>query len=382
VGAKFLLGPVKESYISRRPEDKDRDKNKTLKPKFTTSEQVSTHKTGPPHKRNEVTKKVTFIEPENSSTREKLDQPSKAVRHVPYVDIPPSKVTARTPVNGEITEIDEIAKSGPAYKTKAPVEVGLDIEKLVDTVLDLEINLPLRSLAGISGAIQKEIRRQVTKTRLPVETANQVSVTEKEKFLTRIESLPVSTHMIETDDINKVPEGHMVASDPVIQYLLENKDADPDELIAARPSESLRSIYTKINDLGREECILDNGSMIVSMAKATAVQLGLTWDPLIKINMESASNHLEKTLGLAKNVCFEVGDLKLYLQVHILENPPYKILLGRPFEAYTRSVTQTKSDGTSELILTDPNTKRMAIVPTYERGIGPNEIYRQQYQSF
>ena len=63
-------------------------------------------------------------------------------------------------------------------------------------------------------------------------------------------------------------------------------------------------------------------SMIISMAKTVAVQLGLTWDPSITINMESASNHLEKTLGLARNVCFAVGGLELFLQVHILEVHP------------------------------------------------------------
>jgi hypothetical protein len=37
------------------------------------------------------------------------------------------------------------------------VEVGIDIEKIVESVLDLEISVPLRSLAGVSGHIQKEI---------------------------------------------------------------------------------------------------------------------------------------------------------------------------------------------------------------------------------
>jgi hypothetical protein len=122
--------------------------------------------------------------------------------------------------------------------------------------------------------------------------------------------------------------------------------------------------------------------MIVSMAREAAVQLGLNWDPSIRINMESASNHVEKTLGLAKNVRFAVGGLNLYLQVHILENPPYKVLLGRPFGSLTCSTVKNKSDGSSDIILTDPNTKVVATVPTYERGVGPEELQKQRYQGF
>jgi hypothetical protein len=70
-----------------------------------------------------------------------------------------------------VKDDSQVKINSTAYKSRAPVETGLDIEKLVETVLDLEINIPLRSLAGVSGAIQKEIRKQMTKTHQPVETA-------------------------------------------------------------------------------------------------------------------------------------------------------------------------------------------------------------------
>ena len=82
--------------------------------------------------------------------------------------------------------------------------------------------------------------------------------------------------------------------------------------------------------------------------------------------MESASNHVEQTLGVARNVCFEIGGLKSFLQVHILENPPYRVLLGKPFETLGSMVVQTYKDGSSEVVIKDPNTKRVAVVPTYE----------------
>jgi hypothetical protein len=139
---------------------------------------------------------------------------------------------------------------------------------------------------------------------------------------------------------------------------------------------------TVINGIGQEECLLDGGSMIVSISKQVAVQLGLVWDPSISIEMESASGHIEQTLGVARNVCFEIGGLKLYLQVHILENPPYRVLLGKPFETLGTTVIQSYEDGSSEVVIKDPNTKRIAVVPTYERGKTPENLQKTKFQDF
>ena len=189
-------------------------------------------------------------------------------------------------------------------------------------------------------------------------------------------------YTISTAEYDELPEGSVVAGDPILQYLAEHNEIKPEDLLVATESAPLRSIYMIINRVGQEECLLDGGSMIVSMSKEAAVQYGLTWDPSVRINMESASNHIEKTLGLARNVRFSVAGISVFLQVHVLENPPYQVLLGRPFETITGCDTKTKRDGSSELTLTDPNTKKMAVVPTYQRGCGPEELQKQYYQGF
>src|SRR5438105_2819823 len=64
---------------------------------------------------------------------------------------------------------------------------------------------------------------------------------------------------------------------------------------------ALRAVYPVVNNLGTEEALLDSGSQIVSMARDIAVEFGLTWNPDIVINMESAQGHIEPTLGLARD---------------------------------------------------------------------------------
>lgn len=394
MGSKFRLSPMINAQLSQRIEDRNRDRLKRAaeaeqneRSRGTATKRKDTEnpiKIGPPAQKGETVKKVASIDqdPDKSRSTEKTKELILKGKNLPYVEVPPLKATLRTPRNDQIKE-DQTSKFGTSYKSRAPVEIGLDIERLVETVLDLEINIPLRSLAGVSNAVQKEIKKQVTKTRWPAEAETKVNLfTEGEKPLIRVETLPLESCAVMTEVSDEIPEGHIIAADPVMQYLLENKEAEPRDLVVARRSEPLRAIYTTINRVGQEECLLDDGSMIVSMAKEAAVQLGLTWDPGLRMNMESASKHVEETLGLAKNVCFAVGGLNFHLQVHILEDPPYRILLGRPFSTLASSSIHTKPDGSSDLTLTDPNTKQVATIPTYARGVGPEELQKQRFQSF
>lgn len=385
---KFRLSPVKTTLVSSRQEGQNRKQKNVafdLKEKERAME-IENVKKGPPMKQSGMVEKTTDVDMDLDKAR--LAAKSKEAllkkKGLPYVEIPPKRAIIRSPVTTPVKE-NQMAKLGPVYKSQAPVEVGVDIQRIVESVLDLEISVPLRSLAGVSGQIQKEIRKQVTKSRVPYDTDNSDKVnliSESARPRIRLENLPVATYTLMTDVSDDIPEGSFVADDPILQYLAENKDVKPEDLVIATTSESLRSIYLNVNRVGQEECLLDNGSMIVSMARDAAVQFGLNWDPSIRINMESASNHLEKTLGLARNVRFAGGGIVIILQVHILENPPYKVLLGRPFDRFTSSIIRTKSDGSSEIELTDPNTKVIAVMPTYKRGCGPDELQKQVYQGF
>jgi hypothetical protein len=306
------------------------------------------------------------------------------------VDLPPKKLTepvnqSQKPMTSQATKVtsDVISKEEPVYKNRAPVEIGLDIEKLVESLMKTEIVVPMSNLVGVSAAIQKEIKRQLTKSRVPVEDRPPDKSVELEPRPTiYLKEMSFDSIIIEKDESEELLAGHITGGDPVLQFLSQNPNADLKQLKQGKMTEPLRAIYGFINGIGQEECLLDAGSMIVSMSKQVAVELGLVWDPSISIEMESASSHVERTLGVARNVCFEIGGLKLYLQVHILENPPYRVLLGKPFETLGSTVIQTYEDGSSEVVIKDPNTKRIAVVPTYERGKPPENLQKTKFQAF
>lgn len=104
------------------------------------------------------------------------------------------------------------------------------------------------------------------------------------------------------------------------------------------------------------------------MSLETAKHLGLSWNPDICIFMQSANGQVEKSVGLCKNAAFRFGDITLYLQVHVIKNPAYKVLLGRPFEVLAASTIENGSDGSQTITLTDPNSKLRCVIPTFERG--------------
>ena len=123
-----------------------------------------------------------------------------------------------------------------------------------------------------------------------------------------------------------------------------------------------------VNGAAEEECILDDGSQIVSMSQAVAERLGVSWDPDTCIFMQSANGQSEKSVGLVRNVPFSFGEWTVFLQVHVIKAPAYKVLLGRPFSILTAANVINSPDGRQRLTLTDPATHRRVTVPTFDRG--------------
>jgi len=164
----------------------------------------------------------------------------------------------------------------------------------------------------------------------------------------------------------------IVFNDPVAQYLQELGPSEkPKKIFVAKESHALWTVFPLINKMGWIESLLDGGSQIVAMDVEIAKNLAVSWDPDIKIQMKSANKTVEETLGLAKNVPFIFGDITVYLQVHILTDPAYKVVLGSPFDVLTESVIHNHRDGGQTVVVTDPNTRRRGVLPTYERGRPP-----------
>ena len=380
MGTKFQLSPRIDAQLSQQMEGKIRDKPNLRSRKNENQNEKNvkendkaiiegTRKSKVPNEKGAEGPK-DFVEQDSNDIA--------TIRQSSDLDLAPHKQSLMT---GPVNPCQ--SKDDVTYKNRAPVEMGLDIEKLVESLMKTEIIVPMSNLVGVSAAIQKEIKRQLTKSRVPVEDRTvEKPITMDKRPTIYLHEVNFDTIIVEEDESEEIRAGCITGGDPVLQFLAQNPGADLKQLKQGALTKPLRSIYCNINGVGQEECVLDGGSMIVSMNKKVAVQLGLVWDPTIRIDMESASNHVEQTLGVARNVTFDIGGLRLFLQVHILENPPYRVLLGRPFETLAATVVQTYEDGSSEVVVKCPNTKRVAVVPTYERGKTPEDLQKTKFQDF
>jgi hypothetical protein len=225
---------------------------------------------------------------------------------------------------------------------------------------------------NISATARQELKKLLTKKRVEKTQSLETNEVNHMENMIHAEQLPSATYEVLEEERSGIPKGSLIIGDPVEQYLGSLQPGEMAKKVVVAPeSVGLRAVYPLINGKGNVESLLDGGSQIVSMARDTAIELKIAWNPEITVHMESANRALEETLGLAKNVPLIFGHIVIYLQVHIIKEPAYKVLLGRPFDSITESLVKNEKNGSQTLTLTDPNTGERCAMNTYERGKQP-----------
>jgi hypothetical protein len=312
-------------------------------------------------------------------------------QELPYRAVPP---VLSTDHERPAAHLSVPGPSDKSYQVRAPVQRPGLAKKLADQSMEAEITLKVKDLAGVSPEVREHLKASMTKTRKPLPFKNKhasLVVAEAElpfqeseledfsegvdNFILRYDALdvdelpPINSFMVSTTSDSELPPGSVMISDPIMQYLESlAPDEVPKQVYVARESASLRVVFPSVNYRGEIEAVTDSGSQIVSMSLAVAKMLKLMWDPDVQIFMQSANGGVEKSVGLARNVPFKFGSITVYLQVHIIREPAYKVLLGRPFEVLTESTVQNASDGSQTITLKDPNTGKRCSMPTHSRG--------------
>ena len=338
--------------------------------------------------------KKTVIERQGESLGQKSTV-RNGVPELPFVDVPPLPTIVRgqtktNKVAAERTSVEELLgipklPVEPGFKNKAPLQLDERSKDLIQEILKNTICITAEDILNVSEPMRQELKKLLMKQRSEKKIVALLTEAAAPKDIETIsaERLPMATYEILTEDTNGMAKGSVVVSDPVMQYLSTlAPDEQPKSVIVAAESQALRTVYPLINGVGEVESLLDPGSQIVSMSKAVANALQVTWDPDITVHMESANKSLEKTLGLAKNVPFRFGPITVYLQVHVIEKVAYKVLLGRPFDTITESEVKNSKDGSQSLTLTDLNTGQRCVMPTHERGKQPIVLQKPIKQDF
>jgi hypothetical protein len=227
------------------------------------------------------------------------------------------------------------------------------------------ITLSSQELFALSPEVRQKVRDIVTPKRVSSDPKNVLLNTEESKPYDPDE-LPYATN----PTFSTPPPGSLIIPDPYESYLTNLRPGEvPEILTVAKESYALRSIHMLVDNQETIESIVDPGSQIIAMSEEIAHQLGLIYDPTIRLNLQSANGEIDQSLGLARNVpCNIGGTITLYLQIHIIREPAYDILLGRPFDVLTESVVKNFANSDQTITIRDPNSGRRATIPTVPRG--------------
>jgi hypothetical protein len=180
-----------------------------------------------------------------------------------------------------------------------------------------------------------------------------------------LQDLPIPDYY-SSDGSGVVPAGGIVVPDPVEAILMENGGTQVRGNMTALESKRIRVFYPQVNNAQREECIFDKGSQVCSASESAAQALGITWDPNLTIGLQSSNHTTACTLGLARNVPINCGnDVIAYVQLHIVWDAAYKLLLGQPFLSVMSAQFNNTLDRRHTMTLTDPNSLNRILIPSF-----------------
>ena len=266
----------------------------------------------------------------------------------------------------------------PAYHTQAPIYSPQIVQQVYSRTMKSPIvTLSPEELFSISPEIRNRIKDAVSNKRIMPTDVNTLDVDGSQ-----IESFVLQSHMNPEVTMGHVDpplpvECAIVVEDPYEIYLRNIPQGHtPDMIMVAKESHALRSIEVIVDGREKVECIVDGGSQIIAMSESICHDLGLSYDPTIRLNMQSANGDVDQSLGLARNVSAKIGNITLFLQIHVIKSPAYDILLGRPFDVLTESTVKNFANENQTITISDPNTGRMVTIPTIPRGLPRHHKFR------
>ena len=322
------------------------------------------------------------------------NEPSNAgepeVTH-PFADV--SDATYAPPVNCNYAAAPKPQppkKADPVYKILAPIYDGKVATDVYDRAMDAQVTLTQHELLSLSPEVCAQVHKATSNKRIVPgkEASKSINVLADDLALPMaLDDLnndndePVaSTFINSVMTVSQPPPGSLIIPDPYETYLKTlPASVIPRQLIVAKESSALRSIFPLVDHQQQVESIIDPSSQIIAMAEEICMELGLIYDPAVILNMQSANSEVDRSLGLTRNILIQIGDITLYIQIHVIRNPAYDILLGHPFDILTESVVRNFANEDQTITIRDPNSGHQATVLTMPRGRPRHSLKQQSF---
>ena len=290
-----------------------------------------------------------------AATSQEPQHPLSNVRDATY--LPPSSRNVAAPAKS--------AARDPAFRTHAPIESSETITRVLNrTLKESSILVSPEELFAISPDLRSSMRTLIT----PRRNATFAQPPPPAAFYGEEEEVRLPSPEV-LHSGGEFPPGVYRIDDPYEAYLRSLPPGEePRPLKVAHESNALRTVRALVAEREDVDCILDPGCQIVACSEAVCHELGFSYDPSVVLHMQSANGGVDRSLGLARNVPFAIGDMVFYLQVHVIREAAYDILLGRPFDVLASSIVRNYKNEDQTITLHCPNTGRCVTIPTLPRG--------------
>ncbi|CDO78000.1 hypothetical protein BN946_scf184723.g7 [Trametes cinnabarina] len=261
----------------------------------------------------------------------------------------------------------------PAYRTQAPIHDPKVAEEIFARSMKAPvISLSPEELLSIAPEVRAKYREAVTPKRVPaMKMVTFVQFTEEIREDRK--DADVAKPFLSTVTCNgeALEPGGYVLPDPYEVYLHDvTPEEDPKSLVIVKESHALRSIAGLMANKEYVEGVVDPGCMVIAMSEEACHALDLWYNPRVTLRMVSANGEVDSSLGLVRNVPFKVTDIVLYLQVHVIRNAAYDLLLGWPFDVLMKSVIKNFNNEDQTITISCPNTGQVATIPTIKQTNG------------
>lgn len=130
----------------------------------------------------------------------------------------------------------------------------------------------------------------------------------------------------------------------------------------------LQEVDVVINGKTVDAGVLDQGSQIIAIRADLAREVGAIVNTKNRLEMEGANSSTSWTIGCAENLTMSIGSIKFQVHAYVVENAPFRLLLGQPFHNLLLSRLEDNTDGSVDLSIHDPaDQSRIVQVPTKAR---------------
>jgi hypothetical protein len=85
------------------------------------------------------------------------------------------------------------------------------------------------------------------------------------------------------------------------------------------------------------------------------------------MSMESANSGTTHTLGVVENHPVRIGPITVHLQIQVISDAPFEVLLGRPFFDVANCAEVSRQGGDHVIYVRDPKTGVPYMYPTQPR---------------